>query len=258
MGIYRRFEDWLFGKVDNIALIFYRILWGGILFSQTLYWVEGSYARLHHHFYATPFHAKYFLREWVVVPEDMFYLKALTTVMLVFSAFFCLGLLTRLSLLIWLLSFSYLYYLDTAHYLNHYYLVQLVCILSLTLPLSGNYSLDCLLGLSKRTEECRRWNYFILRLQVAIVYFYAATAKIEETDWLRGEPLRHWMHGRGEEEYFGDIFRMKGLCYMMSYGGIFVDMFASIGLWQSRHRYIQILAHTACLSFHCINHYIFE
>ena len=49
---------------------------------------------------------------------------------------------------------------------------------------------------SKSEEGVPRWNYFMLKFQFFILYFYAAVKKID-ADWLSGYPMKnlanHWV-----------------------------------------------------------------
>eukprot|EP00008_Paramoeba_atlantica_P005455 CAMPEP_0201490266 /NCGR_PEP_ID=MMETSP0151_2-20130828/25855_1 /ASSEMBLY_ACC=CAM_ASM_000257 /TAXON_ID=200890 /ORGANISM="Paramoeba atlantica, Strain 621/1 / CCAP 1560/9" /LENGTH=374 /DNA_ID=CAMNT_0047876165 /DNA_START=500 /DNA_END=1625 /DNA_ORIENTATION=+ len=63
----------------------------------------------------------------------------------------------------------------------------------------------------------------IVNVLLFCVYFHAAAAKVNE-DWLRGEPLRHWLPKR--EGRLGSFIALESTAYMMSYAGIIYDAIA--------------------------------
>lgn len=83
-------------------------------------------------------------------------------------------------------------------------------------------------------QTCSRWNILILRWQVAIVFFFATTTKIQP-DWLRGYPWKLYILGnyrvrpmvRWTLDFLlaflssDDAIRFYSL--FISYGGIFYD-----------------------------------
>ena len=57
-------------------------------------------------------------------------------------------------------------------------------------------SLDILLGKVKRNSPIPLWNYFILRFQIFVLYFFAGLKKLDK-EWLDGHSMRnlgnHWI-----------------------------------------------------------------
>jgi len=57
-------------------------------------------------------------------------------------------------------------------------------------------SLDILLGKVKRNSPVPLWNYFILRFQIFVLYFFAGLKKLDK-EWLDGYSMRnlgnHWI-----------------------------------------------------------------
>jgi hypothetical protein len=88
------------------------------------------------------------------------------------------GWLPRVSALLFGLGFTYVWLIDRTNYLNHYYLISLLCGILAVVP-------------AGRTVPA--WGLGLLRFQVGVVYFFAGVAKLGE-DWLlRGQPLRLWL-----------------------------------------------------------------
>lgn len=46
------------------------------------------------------------------------------------------------------------------------------------------------------------WNYWIIQVLVAIVYFHSGIGKLNEDWMIRGEPLTHWLLERNQKNFF--------------------------------------------------------
>src|SRR5205807_7521148 len=98
------------------------------------------------------------------------------------------------------------------------------------------------------------WTVWLLRTQMAIVYFFGGIAKIEP-DWLRGEPMRTVLARQTDFPIIGRFFRGEWAVYTMSYGGFFFDLFlAPFLLW----RRTRVAAFCVAVVFHLINAQLFS
>src|SRR5687767_11903007 len=102
-----------------------------------------------------------------------------------------IGFCYRISAIIFFCSFSYLYLQEMTLYLNHFYLVCIICVLMIFLPVNRLWSVDAII-FGNSSETVPFWSIWIYRALISIVYFYAGVAKMN-VDWLRGEPLLHWL-----------------------------------------------------------------
>jgi hypothetical protein len=60
------------------------------------------------------------------------------------------------------------------------------------------YSVDAALNCDSLPSTVHFWQYLLIRLQVFVLYFYGAIAKMN-ADWLKGWPVRKWLtEGIGE------------------------------------------------------------
>jgi hypothetical protein len=98
--------------------------------------------RQRHYLFINPkFHFKFFGFSWVrVLPSELMYL--LFVVMAVLALFIAIGFLYRASAILFLLCFTYVFLIDSALYLNHYYMVILFSFLLCFLPANQYFSLD--------------------------------------------------------------------------------------------------------------------
>jgi vitamin K-dependent gamma-carboxylase len=106
---------------------------------------------------------------------------------------FAAGLLYRASAVVFMAGFFVLFFQDLGLYLNHFYMILVFCMLFVVMPANESpLSLDAALGVSRRATTVPYWTVWAARTMISIVYFYAGVAKMNE-DWLRCEPLRHWV-----------------------------------------------------------------
>lgn len=66
-----------------------------------------------------------------------------------------------------------------------------------------------------------RYVLIFLKLVIVIVYEFAGVVKVNE-DWLRAEPLRHWLPYK--RTAFGTLLFTESAAYFFSYGGMFYDL----------------------------------
>jgi len=97
-----------------------------------------------------------------------------------------------------------------------------------------------------------RWTKLTMWLVMFVVYFDASFAKINN-DWLRGEPLRHWLPKR--KARLGWLLAQESLAYTLSYAGIVYDAIAAPLLMFPKTRLIGLIFN--CI-FHLSNHTVFN
>ena len=225
--------DRLFDPVDAASLVVYRIVFGLIL-ADKVYdffahgWIRSYYIRPRMHF-------KYYGFDWVQAwPGNGMYWHF--GVIGVSALCIALGLFYRVATVVFFLSFSFMFLLDQARYLNHYYLVVIFAFLLMFMPLNRSTSVDALIWKKKASETVAAWNLYLMRALLTIVYFYAAVAKMNG-DWLRGEPMRH-VAGRSRNDYelplgsnhpgggMGLRRAVLAVPVLYAYGGLLLDLLA--------------------------------
>jgi len=168
-------------------------------------------------------------------------MKILISFMFCLAFTFAAGFAYRISALLFCLLFSYLYFLEMSLYLNHFYLVVLVCFLLIFVPANQTFSVDSWLWnkffsssssssssttINQRDSRSKTtvpyWSIWIFQVLIAIVYFYAGVAKINE-DWLRGEPLLHWFPKRADKyPWFGKMLIYCFIYLLCNYFILFI------------------------------------
>lgn len=244
-----RFVDRLFAPVDASSLGAFRALFGVVMFWEVLrYFAEGRIRR----YYLEPrFLFTYELFPFVAPwPGELLY--AHFAVMGVAALGIALGVLTRVSIAIFGLGYTYVFLLDKAQYNNHYYLISLLCLLLLVVRANRWGSLDR--RWSGAPAVVPFWNLFLLRAQIVLVYFYAGIAKLN-ADWLGGEPMRTWLAERADYPIVGPLIGSEAAVWFFSWGGALFDL--SIGFLLLSRRTLPI-AFVAILLFNTTNYFLFD
>jgi hypothetical protein len=247
-------------RVDNAPLILFRILFGALMF------FEGSGAIL------TGWAKSTFVDVSFTINFIGFdFLQVLTgpQIYAVYSAIALLGIAImlgwryRLATFLFILVWGATYFLQKSHYNNHYYLVWLVGIFLAVVPAHQYRSLDAARQPAIRSTTCANWCLLIFKVQIAIVYFYAAVAKIYP-DWLAARPIALIISTMDFEtipwdtavsETLKGFFSQRPVHYFISYSGIFFDFFIIPAFLWKRTRTIALVA---SFCFHLANSMIFE
>lgn len=226
---FQRLRAWLDAERDGAGLRVFRALFGAVMLVSALRfmargWIEELYLQ-------PAFHFTYWGFDWVK-PWPSWGMYAHYAVMALAALGICLGVFTRLSALIFFLTFTYAELIDKSTYLNHYYLVSLLSLLLVFVP---------------TTRTVPRWSYLLLRAQVGVVYFFAGLAKLDH-DWLvRGEPLRSWLAQRADLPLVGPLFDHGLLPHAMSWAGALLDLsIVPLLLWPKTRRF----AYAGLVAFH--------
>jgi hypothetical protein len=242
----------LFKPVDISFLVFFRILFGGIILWEVYrYFTNGWITR---YFVEPAVNFTYYGFSWVKPwPGRGMYIHFF--VLGVAAAFVMAGFFYRVAAPVLFLAFTYTFLLDQTRYLNHLYLVCLICFLMCFLPAERAFSVDALLRPKIRSDVVPAWTLWLLRAQVGIPYFYGGIAKLN-SDWIHGgEPMRTWLSPLARIPAFGHIFAADWVVYSFVIGGLMIDLLvAPLLLWRRTRPF----AFVAAVLFNLINALIFD
>lgn len=207
--------------VDVASLVAFRVLFGSLLaIAVARFWAKGF---IHDDFVVPKYFFPYPGLEWLR-PLPGAWMNGVYAAMFVFAVTFAAGLFYRASAACLCLLFTYAHLADASNYLNHYYLVSLLLLISTFLPLHANGSVD-----ARRRPEIRRdavptWVLWLVRFQLGVVYFFGGVAKLG-ADWLlRAMPLKIWLAAAGDFPIIGGLLRIPETAYVMSWAGAAFDL----------------------------------
>ncbi|HVK76975.1 MAG TPA: HTTM domain-containing protein [Kofleriaceae bacterium] len=165
-----------------------------------------------------------------------------------------LGFHHRLAAAAFGLLLAYAHACDVTNYLNHYYLLVLLCGLLVVVPASATWSIDARRG---RTAAATipAWTLWLLRFQVGCVYFFGGVAKLEPSWLVDGQPLTTWLGARPDFPLLGGLFAHPDVALVASWLAAAFDL--TIVGWLSWRR-TRAAAYAAVIGFHVVTGMLFH
>ena len=161
----------------------------------------------------------------------------------------------RYRLCAWLLSVLWTgaYLMQTTSYNNHYYLAVLVCWAMSCMPAHRRAALD-VRRTGLREEACPAWIPRAFRLQLGIVFTYAAIAKLYP-GWLGGEYLAVNLGSKGDRWLLGPLLVEPWFQRLIAFAGIGFDALVIPALLWKRTR---MVAFCGLVVFNLFNSLVFR
>ncbi|MEO8605896.1 MAG: HTTM domain-containing protein [bacterium] len=244
-----RLQRWtreLFEPVDAASIAVFRIVLGLMIAWDVVRFLQFGWVA---EYYITPkYHFTYLYFDWVKPwPGQGMYVHFV--VMGIAALLVAAGLFYRPAIaLLWLL-YTYKFLLEESVYMNHYYLIGLLCFLLIFMQPQRAFSLDRRRHL-EWSATVPWWNLLLLRAQLFIVYFFGAIAKLNP-DWLRGEPMYSGLVNHAPDvPAIAYHFPPALLAYGIAYGGVAFDATVPILLCFRRTR---LLGFVMATIFHLLN-----
>ena len=237
--------------VSIFPLIVFRITFGLILFASTLRfilkgWISDLYIKPTYFF-------TYYGFDWVrPVNSEVIYL--IFFLLLLCSIMISLGLFYRISSLLFFILFTYVELIDKTNYLNHYYFISLMSFLMIFLPANKFFSLDNVIGISKKVKTVYAWQSNIIKLQIGMVYLFAGVAKINFHWLVEAQPLTNWLKHQSDFPIIGRFFLYDATAYLFSWGGAIFDLLIFFILANKRWR---IYGYFIVVIFHILTSIMF-
>lgn len=241
-----------FRQVDAASLAVFRMVFGALMLFEAVNY--GVFLCLDCMYRDTDLLFKYHHFEWArMLPGPG--LEIVYVVMGLAAIGVMLGFYYRASAVVLVLSFGYLFLLDQALYLNHFYLALLFATILVFVPANRYWSLDARRRPEIASASVPNWGRFWLGAQLEIVLLYAGIVKLN-SDWLNLEPMRVWMTAASADEagFFQLLTQDWGIA-AASYGAIALHLVgAPLLLWRrTRFHVFWIYA-----LFHTINAFVFD
>ena len=221
-------------EVSGITISIFRILFGIVLSLQSIYWVITGFIQKN---IIDPTFLFPFIKN-VTPLSDNFMIYGLNGLLVISPILMIINKFYKIGLLIYLLSFTYLWVLCQGYFNNHYYLISIICFLLLfsKSPFS-------------RIEKVRvpQFHLYSLIFLIVVVYIIAGINKLNPY-WLYDiQPMTYILSKAGLNE-------SSFLIPLLSYLGLFFDLFIGpILLFKKTRNYGIVFS----VFFHVLNFIIF-
>ncbi|KGO92485.1 HTTM domain-containing protein [Flavobacterium subsaxonicum] len=235
-------------RIDNAPLIIFRIMLGILLAWHCIdHMVDGTVRKL----YIRPkFTFNFIGMDWLqpLPGNGMYWYHG---VMAFCALCVTIGFLYRYTLSLFAILFAGTYFMQKTVYNNHHYLLILLCIILLLLPANAFASVDSKINPKIKRYSMPQWCSYVLIAQMAIVYFFAAMAKLYP-DWLNGT-FPGFIVGNHGLHRLGGLLQHNYFHRFIAIGGFFFDLLVVPMLLIKKTRNLAALA---SVGFHTFNWYL--
>jgi vitamin K-dependent gamma-carboxylase len=248
---------WMHKPIDASSMAVFRFMYGSIMVWEVTRYFDHNWIRSY--YTGKDFYFTYPGFSWVHPWPSLELMEWHFIIMGVFAAMVAVGLFYRTAAVCLAVMFSYVYLLEQARYLNHFYFVILVAISMIFIPANRVWSLDAWIknrvrGLGVGGRMMPQWGLWAIRAQFGITYFYGGIAKLNE-DWLRGYPLSDWIFDDSSMFLIGPYVHERWMGLSLSYAGLMLDLLlVPLLLWR-KTRWIGM---AFALAFNLMNDHMFS
>lgn len=244
-------NKWLFKRIDNSALIVFRIIFGVLLAVEAFGAIFTGWIR---RVFIEPQFTFNFIGLEFLQPLPGNGMLWYYGIMGVFGIFVTLGFKYRFSIFMYAVMWSAVYLMQKSSYNNHYYLLMLLCFLMVVVPAHKYASVDVWRKPALKEISMPRWVWVLIVGQLWILYTYAAIAKMSP-DWLDGTVPELLMKARADYWLVGEFLQQEWVHLTIAWFGFFFDLLIIPFLLWKRTR---IFAFLAAVFFHLFNSAIFH
>jgi len=244
-------HKFLFKQIDNSSLIIFRIIFGLLIFLESVGaiftgWIKRTLIDPEFTFTVIGF-------EWLQpLPGNGMYFYYL--LMGMFGFFVMIGYKYRLSIISFTIMWTATYLMQKASYNNHYYLLILISSFMCLVPANRYLSVDAKQNPKISSFKMPNWAKWVFIAQMGIVYTYGAIAKLYP-DWLDASVMKQLMMAKKHYYVIGDVLQQTWLHYILVYGGIAFDgLIIPLLLFKSTRK----VAFIAAIFFHMFNAIVFQ
>ena len=236
---WQKIINWLKEPIPNISITIFRIVFSGSLLIQTYYFISTGFIddNIVKPFILFPFISG-------LEPMSNFLLKGLSYIMLISNIGMLFNRFARISILIFLICFTYFWLLDKGYFNNHYYFISLMCFLLFLVDRKSAFS---------TISYTPRISLFCLQAMVFIVYFVAGINKLNPYWLLDLQPMTHILELKATITN-NPTFSHDLLIMAASYFGLIFDLCIGFLLFLKRTRKIAFIL---AIGFHVMNYYLF-
>lgn len=251
LSVITMLNKWLFTRIDNSALIVFRICFGALLAIEAFGAIFTGWVRrvLIEPEFTFNFIGFEFLQP--LPGNGMIWYYAILGIV---GLFVMVGFKYRLSVFMYAVMWAGVYLMQKSSYNNHYYLLMLLCFLMTLLPANRYASVDVWRKPELKKISMPRWVWLLIVFQLWIVYTYAAIAKLYP-DWFSLRFPALLMSGKKDLPLIGEFLQQEWVHYSIAYYGFLFDLLIIPLLLWKRTR---IFAFLAAVFFHLFNSFVFH
>jgi hypothetical protein len=169
--------------------------------------------------------------QWLPTPSATI-VVAILVVWVAGGAAFTLGWRTRWAAGALLAGIGAAFFLDQQLYSNHHYLMLVLAVLFTLADSGATWSLDA--RRAGRRETVTAWPVDLLKIQLSIVYGFAAVSKLNAV-YLGGDVLDTYVRWLGPWE-FPDAWQVPAVLVTLAVTSIAAEAFCAVGFWFRRTR----------------------
>jgi vitamin K-dependent gamma-carboxylase len=243
--------NFLFKRIDNSALIVFRIAFGLLIFLESVgAIVTGWVSR---NLVDPKFTFSFIGFEWIQpLPGNGMYVYYI--LMGICGLLVMVGYKYRMSMITFTLLWTGCYLMQKSSYNNHYYLLIFLSAIMVFQPANRYLSVDAKLNPEIQKISMPQWCTMVFILQMFIVYTYASIAKMYP-DWLDTSVMEVILRGKKDYWLVGDLLQQKWMHYFVSYGGLLFDgLIIPLLLFKPTRKW----AFFVSLFFHLFNSFVFQ
>ncbi len=244
-------NQWIFKRIDNSALIVFRIIFGFLIVAQSWGSIFTGYVKNR----ILP--AKFtfnFIGFDFIQPLPGIWMYLFFILMGIFGLGVMLGYKYRISITMFTVMWLYTYLMQKTGYNNHYYLLILLCVFMMIVPANRYFSIDAKKNPELKSNSMPNWVPIVFILQMGVFYTFAAIAKLYP-DWLDGTVATNLMRSKSDYFLIGSILQQKWVIWSIVYFGIFFDfLIVPLMLWKKTRKF----AFIAAVFFHLFNSVVFQ
>ena len=251
LKLFENLHQRMFGPVDGLLLVWFRISYGLTLLYWSLHYLCSN---VFEQYYVLPrYHFTYDGFGWVqcLPPGAM---TGLFVGIAILAVLVTLGVYYRFTSLLLGLAFCYVFLVDKAYYQNHYYLLSIIGLTMPWLPCNASWSIDTFMKPSMNRPVVPAYTLFVVRFLVGIPYLYGGIAKIN-SDWLAGQPMRMVLAEQRWHPIIGTWVTQEWFVQAFVWGGMLFDLLIIPALVWKKTRLIGFLS---MLVFHLMNASLFQ
>lgn len=243
-------NKWLFKRIDNSPLIFFRVVFGTLLVAEAWGSIISGFVK--EHLIAPQFTFNFIGFDFIQpLPGNWMYVYYI--LMGIFGVGVAIGYKYKYSIGFYTVMWTCVYLMQKSFYNNHSYLLILLCIFMWMAPAARNFSVDAKQKPSLRRISMPHWISLFIIVQMLIVYTFAAIAKIYP-DWMNETFPAILMHSRKHYPIIGPILQQPWVIFGVTYFGFLFDLLiAPLILWKKT----RVPAFCLAVFFHIFNSGVF-